>query len=49
MKSEGLEEILASMGRGAGSAKPADFVDNSLLRELEQQGLFRKLFPELKQ
>ena len=41
VKAEGLEEILASMGKEAANAKPADFVDNSLLRELEQQGLFR--------
>jgi NitT/TauT family transport system substrate-binding protein len=49
VKTEGLEEVLSNMGKEASSAKPADFVDNSLLRELEQQGLFRKLFPELKQ
>jgi ABC-type nitrate/sulfonate/bicarbonate transport system substrate-binding protein len=49
VKTEGLEEVLSTMGKEAGSAKPADFVDNSLLQELEQQGLFRKLFPELKQ
>jgi NitT/TauT family transport system substrate-binding protein len=49
VKAEGLEEILTTMGKEAGSAKPADFVDNSLLQELDQQGLFRKLFPEMKQ
>jgi NitT/TauT family transport system substrate-binding protein len=49
VKTEGLEEVLSNMGKEASSAKPADFVDDSLLRELEQQGLFRKLFPELKQ
>ena len=38
---EGLEEILGSMGKEAANAKPADFVDNSLLKELEQLGLFR--------
>lgn len=46
---EGVEEILRTLGKEAGSAKAADFVDNSLLRELDQEGLFRRLFPELKQ
>jgi NitT/TauT family transport system substrate-binding protein len=41
VKAEGLEEILNTMGKEATSAKPADFVDNSLVKELEQQGLFR--------
>jgi ABC-type nitrate/sulfonate/bicarbonate transport system substrate-binding protein len=41
VKAEGLEEILSSMGKEATTAKPADFVDNSLVRELEQQGVFR--------
>jgi len=41
VKTEGLEEILNSMGKEAANAKPADFVDNSPLKELEQQGLFR--------
>jgi ABC-type nitrate/sulfonate/bicarbonate transport system substrate-binding protein len=41
VKTEGLEEVLSTMGKEAGSAKPADFVDNSLLKELEQQGIFR--------
>jgi NitT/TauT family transport system substrate-binding protein len=48
VKPEGLEEILRTMGKEAAGAKPADFVDNTLLRELEQEGWFRKLFPELK-
>ena len=39
----GLEEILASLGKEAAGAKPADFIDNSLLRELEQEGFFRAL------
>jgi NitT/TauT family transport system substrate-binding protein len=39
----GLEEILASLGKEAAGAKPADFIDNSLLRELEQEGFFRGL------
>ncbi len=46
---EGVEEILRTLGKEAGSAKAADFVDNNLLRELDQEGLFRRLFPELKQ
>jgi len=41
VKTEGLEEILSSMGKEAAGAKPADFVDNSLVKELEQQGIFR--------
>src|SRR5713226_2092504 len=46
VKTEGLEEILTTMGKEAANAKPADFVDNSLLQELDQQGFFRKPFPE---
>jgi NitT/TauT family transport system substrate-binding protein len=45
VRPEGLEEILRTSGKEAAAAKPADFVDNSLLRELEQEGWFRKLFP----
>jgi hypothetical protein len=45
---EGLDEVLQTMGKEASGAKPADFVDNSLVRQLEQEGFFRKLFPELK-
>jgi NitT/TauT family transport system substrate-binding protein len=41
VKAEGLEEILSSMGKEAANAKPADFVDNSLVKELEQQGILR--------
>jgi NitT/TauT family transport system substrate-binding protein len=48
VKAEGLEEILSTMGKEAANARPADFVDNSLLQELDQQGFFRKLFPETK-
>ncbi|MEX0805011.1 MAG: hypothetical protein WD688_17080 [Candidatus Binatia bacterium] len=44
VKAEGLEEILSTMGKEAANAKPADFVD--ILQEPEQQGFFRKLFPE---
>jgi ABC-type nitrate/sulfonate/bicarbonate transport system substrate-binding protein len=48
VRTEGLGEILNTIGKEAGSAKAADFVDNSLLRELDQQGLFKSLFPEKK-
>ncbi len=47
VKSEGLEEILSTMGKEGANAKAADFVDNSLLQELDREGLFRKLYPEL--
>ena len=49
VKAEGLEEILITMGKEGANAKAADFVDNSLLQELDREGLFRKLFPEMKQ
>ena len=49
VKAEGLEEILITMGKEGANAKAADFVDNSLLQELDREGLFRKLYPELKQ
>ena len=48
VKAEGLEEILSTMGKEAGNAKPNDFVDNSLLHELDHEGMFRRLFPETK-
>lgn len=41
VKAEGLEEILSTMGKEGADAKAAEFVDNSLLKELEQQGMFR--------
>jgi NitT/TauT family transport system substrate-binding protein len=49
VKAEGLEEILITMGKEGANAKAADFVDNSLLQELDREGLFRKLYPELRQ
>ncbi|HEY2989618.1 MAG TPA: ABC transporter substrate-binding protein [Candidatus Binatia bacterium] len=49
VKLEGLDEILHTTGREALGAKPADFVDNTLVRQLEQEGFFHQLFPELKQ
>jgi hypothetical protein len=48
VKLEGLEEVLQTAGKEAAGAKPGDFVDNSLVRQLEQEGFFRKLFPERK-
>ncbi len=43
---EGVDRILKSIeSREAREAKPGDFVDNSLLKELEQSGFFRKLRP----
>lgn len=42
---EGVEEILKGIdSKEARQARPADFVDNSLLQELEQAGFFRKLY-----
>ncbi|HEX9446199.1 MAG TPA: ABC transporter substrate-binding protein [Candidatus Binatia bacterium] len=48
VNASGLEEVLATMGKDAAGAKPADFIDNSLVRELEQEGLFRNLYPKSK-
>ncbi|HEU4342915.1 MAG TPA: ABC transporter substrate-binding protein [Candidatus Binatia bacterium] len=45
VRPEGVEEILKGVdSQEARQAKPADFIDNSLLREVEQAGLFRKLY-----
>lgn len=42
---EGVEEILKSIDvKDAREAKPTDFIDNSLLKELEQSGFFRQLY-----
>jgi NitT/TauT family transport system substrate-binding protein len=42
VKAEGIEEILKrTPGKEAREAKPADFIDNSLLKELEQGGWFK--------
>lgn len=42
---EGVEEILKGIdSKEARQPRPADFVDNSLLQELEQAGFFRKLY-----
>ena len=45
VRSEGVEEILKGMdSKEARQIKPADFIDNSLLKEVEQTGFFRKLY-----
>lgn len=45
VRPEGVEEILKGIdSKEARQAKPADFVDNSLLKEVEQTGFFRKLY-----
>jgi NitT/TauT family transport system substrate-binding protein len=45
VRSEGVEEILKGMdAKEARQAKAADFIDNSILKEVEQTGFFRKLY-----
>lgn len=44
VKAEAVEEVLRSEVKGAAAAKPGDFIDNSLVAELEREGLFRKLY-----
>lgn len=42
VRPEGIEEILKRIsGKEARESKPADFIDNSLLKELDQSGWFR--------
>jgi NitT/TauT family transport system substrate-binding protein len=42
---EGVDEILKGIdSKEARQAKPIDFVDNSLLKDVEQTGLFKKLY-----
>ncbi|HEX7231367.1 MAG TPA: ABC transporter substrate-binding protein [Candidatus Binatia bacterium] len=42
VRAEGVDEILKrTPGKEAQDAKPAEFIDNSLLKELEQSGWFR--------
>ena len=44
VRAEGVDEILKrTAGREAREAKAADFIDNSLLKELDQSGWFRPL------
>jgi len=46
VRSEGVERILKSIeSKEAREAKPGDFIDNSLLKEVEQSGFFGKLRP----
>jgi len=45
VRPEGVEEILKGMdSKEARQTKSADFIDNSLLKEMEQTGFFRKLY-----
>src|SRR5215813_3556146 len=45
VRPEGVEEILKGMdSKEARQTKSADFIDNSLLKEVEQTGFFRKLY-----
>ncbi|MGH7770581.1 MAG: ABC transporter substrate-binding protein [Candidatus Binatia bacterium] len=43
VKPEAVDEVLRSEVKSA-AAKAADFIDNSLVAELEREGLFRKLY-----
>jgi hypothetical protein len=44
VRPEGVQEILRKIpGKEAREAKAGEFIDNSLLRELEQSGWFRNL------
>jgi NitT/TauT family transport system substrate-binding protein len=38
---EGVDAVLRSLGKDVELTKASDFIDNTLLRELEQEGLFR--------
>ena len=40
----GIDEVLRSEVKTAVAVKAGDFVDNSLVNELEQQGLFQTLY-----
>ena len=39
---EGVEEVLRTEAKGAEGAKAADFVDNSLVAELEREGWYKR-------
>jgi hypothetical protein len=41
---DAVEEVLRSEMKTATGVKASDFVDNSLVAELEQQGLFQTLY-----
>jgi ABC-type nitrate/sulfonate/bicarbonate transport system substrate-binding protein len=44
VKLDAVDEVLRSEVKAAAAVKASDFVDNSLLAELEQQGLFQTLY-----
>jgi ABC-type nitrate/sulfonate/bicarbonate transport system substrate-binding protein len=44
VKPEAVEEVLRSEVKTSAAAKAADFIDNSLVADLEREGLFRKLY-----
>lgn len=44
VKLEAVDEVLRSEVKGSAAAKATDFVDNSLVAELEQQGLYQTLY-----
>jgi hypothetical protein len=46
VRAEGVDRILKSIeSKEAREAKPGDFIDNGLLKEIEQNGFFGKLRP----
>jgi len=45
VKSDAVEAILRSEVKGAENSKPSEFIDNTLVSGLEQEGLFHKLYP----
>jgi NitT/TauT family transport system substrate-binding protein len=45
VKSDAVEAILRSEVKGAENSKPSEFIDNTVVSGLEQEGLFRKLYP----
>ncbi len=44
VRSDAVDEVLRSEVKSSTAAKASDFVDNSLVTELEQQGLFQTLY-----
>ncbi len=44
VKLEAVDEVLRSELKSGAAVKAADFVDNSLVAELEREGFFRKLY-----
>ncbi len=45
VKPEAVEEVLRSEVKTDEGARATDFIDNSLVAELERDGFFRKLYP----